>query len=108
MAVSEEFVNYIQGQLETIDLVTYKRMFGGVGVFYEGKMFGLISSQAAFYLKVSDANRTQFEASEMPKFNPGNKPGKGMPYYQVPPNVLEDKALLKEWALQSVEIAIGG
>ena len=102
---TEDYLQFIIEQLSDIQEVTHKKMFGGVGFFKEGKMFAGIM-YGTFCLKVNDSNRPDFEAAGMKQFNPKKK-GKGMPYFEVPPDVLEDKEELTKWAMRSIEIALG-
>lgn len=105
MPVSQDYINYILDQLSEFGEVQSKKMFGGVGFFREGKMFAMLAGDT-FRLKVDDTNKPDFEAKGMqPYVNPKKK--KGMPYWEVPPDVLEDKTLLAEWAMKSWKIAMG-
>jgi len=104
MALNEEFKDFVMGQLEGLEGVTVKKMFGGAGIFHDGKMFALLHQSQAF-LKVDDSNKQGFEEAGSGPFMPyPNKPMK-MPYWEVPPEVLEDADRLKEWAKASIEIA---
>ena len=96
MAVSQEYADYILEQLSEVSELTSKKMFGGIGLFKAGKMFGMIDSKGIFRLKAGDHNRGDFEAKGMkPMFN--EKKGRGMPYWEVPVDVLEDKEELAKW-----------
>ncbi len=87
-------------RLTALRTVTSKKMFGGYGFFQAGKMFGLVTSGAEFFLKVNDSNRPAFTKARAPQH------GK-MPYFRVPKSVLTDDAKLLEWARASVKIAHG-
>lgn len=104
MAVNEEYLEYLKDQLSGIGDFEAKKMFGGVGFFKEGLMFGLYGKEF-FHLKVDDSNRSQYESLGKTAFMSSAKK-KGMPYYKVPVEVLEDKSELAKWALQSFEIAL--
>ena len=104
MAVSEDFLTYVQDQLSGLEGIGMKKMFGGVGFFKEGSMFGMISKET-FRLKVDETNQKQYEEKGMEPLFMKNKK-KGMPYWEVPPDVLEDKDALAVWAKQSIEIAL--
>ena len=70
-------------------------MFGGVGLYYDQRFFGLIARDT-LYLKVNDANRAEYEARRMTRFHPRpNKPQLSMTYYELPADVLEDLAGLR-------------
>lgn len=106
MAVDQQFVLYLLDQLSELEGISHKKMFGGVGYFYEGKMFGAIMPQeSVFRLKVNDTNRAKYEAAGMqPWENPNSK--QAMPYYTVPDAVLEDRHELAKWAQESIKIAL--
>jgi DNA transformation protein len=59
LPVSNDFLVYILDQLSKWGEVTVKKMFGGAGLYRDGKMFGLVANNVV-YLKVDDTNRGQF------------------------------------------------
>lgn len=105
MSISEEYIQHIVDQLSDFGEVTFKKMFGGVGFFYRGLMFALIG-RGNFYLKADETNRKDFEDAGMGPFRP--YPGREdiMQYYQVPPDVLEDRSALAQWAHKAYEVAL--
>jgi len=106
MSVSDTLISYIVDQLSLAGTVTAKRMFGGVGIFKEGKMFEMLNSSGTFFLKVDETNiRDYQEKGMLPFSHDKNKTGK-MPYFVVPTEVIENKQLLKEWAEKSIEITL--
>lgn len=82
MANSEEFLQEVLGDLKPLGDVTTRPMFGGHGVFLDGRMFALISGDV-LYFKADDENRSDFEAF-------GMKPYGKMPYFQTPPAAMDD------------------
>lgn len=109
MSVSEGFLTYVLEQLEGAGPVTHKKMFGGAGLFAGGPMFGLISSEDRFYLKVDDRNRPDYEARGCEAFNPYKPESnrKPLPYMTVPEDVLEDPDELAVWARKAMAAAEG-
>ena len=105
MAVSDDFLNYVVDQLRLWGDVSVRRMFGGAGLYREGKMFGLIADDVA-YLKVDDSNREDFVKAGSSPFNPYPDKVKTtvMSYYEIPPEVLENPAELSKWAQRSFDI----
>lgn len=104
MAVSQDFLNYVEDQLSEFEDFQTKKMFGGVGIFRDGKMFGMIGHDILRF-KVDDTNKADYEAKGMkPLYNEKKK--RGMPYWEVPPEILEDKTELAKWARVSYELAI--
>ena len=106
MAVSDEFIDYIIDQLAGWGEVTARRMFGGAGLYCDGRMFGLVADDVA-YLKVDDSNRKDFVKAEASPFNPYPDKVKTyvMSYYEIPADVLENPTVLAEWAQRSLDIA---
>lgn len=105
MAVSDDFLNYVLDQLSAWSKVSVRRMFGGAGLYRDGKMFGLIADDVA-YLKVDDSNRQDFVTAGSSPFNPYPNKVKAavLSYYEVPPEVLENPAELARWAQRSLNI----
>ncbi len=103
MAVSESFYRHVLDQLREVKGFNSKKMFGGIGFFKDGKMFGMIGGDV-FRLKVNESNQSQYEMAGMKPYG-SEKKGKGMPYWEVPSEVLEDPDKLAKWVNQSIEIA---
>ena len=104
MAVNKEYAQFVQDQLSEFGEVEFKNMFGGIGIFKDGLMFAKIGGDT-FRLKVDESNQRQFEDRGMKPFH-SEKKKKGMPYWEVPQDVLENKTELAKWANQSFEIAL--
>jgi len=96
------FPNFINDQLEELGGVTFKRMFGGEGIYKDGKFFGIIHKER-LYFKTSEKTRENYEREEMRPFEPNSKQ-KLKNYYEVPPEILDDSDELKKWALESFNL----
>ena len=109
MAVSDEYLEYVIDQLSMLGQVSAHRMFGGAGLYCDGRIFAVVADDTA-YLKVDDSNRKDFVKAGSSPFNPYPEKAKGTSYsyYEIPPDILEDPAALAEWARRSVEIARKG
>jgi len=105
MAVSGEYLEYVLDQLARLGNVSSRRMFGGAGLYRDNLMFGLVADDVV-YFKVDDSNRGDYVKAGSSPFNPFPEKGKTavMSYYEVPPDVLENKAELAEWAQRSLDI----
>lgn len=103
MAVNEEYLNFIIDQLSEFGEVNVKRMFGGIGIFHKGLMFAKIGGDK-LRLKVDENNKDDFESKGMKPYY-SEKKKKGMPYWEVPIDVIENKTLLAEWAQKSYAVA---
>jgi DNA transformation protein len=86
--------------------VSARRMFGGVGLFMKGTMFGLIAREELFF-KVGDGNRAAFEAAGEAPFSYETKNGTHTirSYWHCPPDLLDDPEALRGWARGAVEAA---
>lgn len=104
MAVNEFFLNTILDQLSGFGEVQAKKMFGGIGLFHEGLMFGKIGGEK-LWLKVDEHNQADFEAKGMKAFY-SDKKKKGMPYWEVPQEVIDQAPTLAEWARKAHEAAV--
>jgi len=106
MAVSDEFVDYVVDQLSNWAEVSVRRMFGGAGLYRDGRMFGLIADDVA-YLKVDDSNRDDFLRAGSAPFEPYPEKIKTKirTYFEIPAEVLEDPEELARWAERSWNVA---
>ena len=103
MAVSNDFLEYVLDQFSAWSGVTVRKMFGGAGLYRDGKMFGLVADDVA-YLKVDETNKDKFFVAGSSPFKPyPNKPTT-MSYFEIPPDILENPEKLIEWAEESLSI----
>jgi DNA transformation protein len=100
------FTTFVLELLAPLGPVSARRMFGGVGLFHNGMMFGLIAREELF-LKVGDANRAAYEAAGEAPFSYDTKHGTNTigSYWRCPPELLDDAGTFQEWARQAVEAA---
>jgi DNA transformation protein len=82
-------------------------MFGGVGLFQSGIMFGLIARDELFF-KVGDANRPMYEAAGEAPFSYETKQGSHTigSYWRCPPELLDDAETFQVWAREAFEAAV--
>ena len=103
MPVSEEFIAYVLDQFAEWGGVTARKMFGGAGLYRDGKMFALVADDVA-YLKVDDSNRDDFLQAGSSAFEPYPDKPMSMSYFEAPPDVLEHPESLIEWSKRSLAI----
>lgn len=73
MSSSIEFVEYVCSQISGAGNASYIKMFGEYGIYINGKIIGLICDDR-FFLKITEAGRSQLrEITEAPAY-PGSKP----------------------------------
>jgi len=100
------FTDYLPELFESFGQVTLRRMFGGHGVYHDGRMFGLVADDTLF-LKADDQNREHFTARGLGPF----QYGKGdklmaMSYYAAPAEIFDDPEEAAIWARRSFEAAL--
>ena len=106
MAVQPQYLAYILEQLEGLERLRSRRMFGGVGLYSGELFFGIIDDDTAFF-KSDARNSADYTARNMPRFMPfPERPEAVMAYYQVPADIIEDAESLVAWARKSVAVAL--
>lgn len=107
LKVTDAFRTFVLDQLDGLDDLVPRAMFGGVGLYSRGVFFGILASDV-LYLKVDDTNRGDYERAGMPAFTPfPDRPG-SMSYFSVPLDVLENASDVTEWARRSIDVARRG
>jgi TfoX/Sxy family transcriptional regulator of competence genes len=96
MASNQNFVDFIIGQLQSIDEITYKKMFGEYALYAGNKIFALICDNKLFIKPtISGKNFILDDIVEAP------------PYTGAKPMILiEDKIEDHEWLSNLVKITI--
>ena len=96
----DSFKDFVLDQLQGLDDVEARRMFGGFGVYQDETFFGIIH-KGRLYFKVDDSTVGEYRKRKMKPFRPNAKQTLKS-YYQVPVEVIEDGTQLTEWATQAV------
>ena len=87
-------------RLDRLGSLGWRKMFGGAGIYLEGKMFALIDSEARLHFKVDESNSDRYLAAGSVKHD-------RMPYFLVPGDVMGDDEALLEWAEASARLVRG-
>ncbi|MGL5448169.1 MAG: TfoX/Sxy family protein [Rhabdaerophilum sp.] len=87
-----------------LERVTLKRMFGGHGIYAEGRIIA-IESDGEIFLKVDDQTRSFFESHGSSPFTYEKKVGEQavMSYFRVPAEAYDDEQLKRA----CIEAALG-
>jgi DNA transformation protein len=99
VAVSAEFLAFLQEQLAPLGHITTRRMFSGAGLYCDGVIFALILRDAVHF-KVDDANRAAYEAEGCKPFTyeaRGRTVEVGA-YWKVPERLFDEPDDMVEWA----------
>jgi len=98
----DSFVEFIRDQLQDLDEVTLRRMFGGYGV-YAGSQFFAILLAGRLYFKTDSQSRAQYTERGMEALR-ATAEQVLTNYYEVPPDVVEDPELLVSWARRAIAV----
>ncbi len=81
--------------------ITYRRMFGGYGLYKNGIFFGIIAYDT-LYFKVDEKTKPSYvELGSVPFVYEGKSKPVEMSYWEVPDSVLSDSSLLSKWVQEA-------
>ena len=104
MRVSGGVRAFVLDQLSALPGLRDRAMFGGVGLYADDLIFGILASDV-LYFKVDDSNRPDYESVGASPFKPYADRAMTMPYYAVPIEIMEDAATIVTWAKRAVRVA---
>ena len=96
--------DFVLDQLRELDELESRALFGGFGLYTNGKIFGILF-RGRLYFKTSDATRAAYVERGVQPFRPNVKQRLNS-YYEVPADVIEDAAQLEQWAREAVNVAV--
>lgn len=107
MPQKSEFVEYLIEMLQPLGTIRAKSMFGGWGFYADERFFAIVADEA-FYVKVDDVSRAEFESRGLKPFRyeVRDKVRASMDYYEPPPEAMDDREILNEWARKGLEAAV--
>ena len=102
----DTFKEFVLDQLRALPELRAKAMFGGHGLYSGANFFGILT-EGQLYFKVDEASRAAYAERGMKPFTYAKaKKVLAMNYYEVPPDILEDRELAVAWANQSIRLAV--
>ncbi len=101
--LDDGYVEFVCDQLDSIDGIMHKSMFGGHGLYCGQVFFGIVYRDA-LYLKTDEESRLQYLDWEMEPFQPNAKQQLSA-YYQVPHDVAENREQLTRLAEEAIDVA---
>ncbi|HEX9985763.1 MAG TPA: TfoX/Sxy family protein [Thermoanaerobaculia bacterium] len=104
MPVSDDFREFVLEQLRAVTPVTWKRMFGAVGLYADSLFFAIIDDDTLYY-KVGDASRPRYVEAGSKAFDPYGDGRDSKTYFELPPDVIEDEEKLREWTREALDAA---
>lgn len=99
------FQDFVEELFGSIDAVSFRKMFGGVGIFRDGVMFALIADDT-LYMKADESTRDRFEAEGCGPFvYEGKGRSVSMGYWRLPERLYDDPDEFRDWAISAFEVA---
>ena len=105
MPVGDDYLEFVLSLLEPVGEIEWKRMFGGVGLYFDSYFFAIIENDTLRF-KVDGSNRAEYEEAGMGPFKPYKNKEQTMQFYEVPIEVLEDRNELSAWATKARAVAV--
>jgi DNA transformation protein len=100
---NESFKEFVLDQLRALPDLRAKAMFGGHGLYQAARFFGLLMD-GRLYFKTDDESRTAYIERSMASFiYEKAKRTMTMKYFEVPPEVLENREDLVAWAQRAIQ-----
>ncbi len=100
------FVDNLDAVFARFGPIESRRMFGGHGIYHDGRMFALVASDR-LYLKTDDLDRLNFEALGLPAFEFTQRDRRVQTSYREAPAVIfEDPNEAALWARRAFEAAL--
>ncbi len=104
MAASADFSAYVAELFASLGALSFKKMFGVVGVYADELMFAIIA-QDVLYLRVDEASEAAFRAAGSEPFVYHEKDGRevAMSYWRAPDEALEGPDEAAPWGRMAVD-----
>jgi DNA transformation protein len=102
---NEELLTTVLDRLQPLP-VTARSMFGGKGLYMDGRFFAVIFDGVP-YFRTDDESRREYTSRGMPALQPKYRPRGPKTvdrHFQVPPGVLAKPAVLRKWALRAADV----
>jgi DNA transformation protein and related proteins len=97
----ESFKDFVLDQLQELDNVEARRMFGGYGLYHDETFFGIVH-KGRLYFKIDESTVGEYRKRKMQPFRPNAKQTLKS-YYQVPVDIIEDGDRLCQWAVKAIQ-----
>ncbi|MBO9098533.1 MULTISPECIES: TfoX/Sxy family protein [Rhizobium] len=97
----------IEEMFAALGPVTIKRMFGGKGVYHQGRIIAL-DFRDEMLLKADDVSSPAFESAGARRWSYEGKKGKPvfMPYWSIPEDAFDDPDVMAKWVRLAYEAAL--
>jgi len=101
----QSFKAFVLDQLAALPEIRAKAMFGGHGLYQGQRFFGILMA-GRLYFKTNEQTRSEYLKRRMSPFTYEKaRQTTTVHYYEVPPEVLEDREQLIVWAREAIQAA---
>ena len=97
----ESLKDFVLEQLQGLEEVAARRMFGGHGLYQDETFFGIVHKGKLFF-KINETTIAAYRTRKMKPFRPNGKQTLKT-YYQVPFEIIDDADGLRQWAVKAVQ-----
>ena len=106
--MDKEFIAWLEDVFSAVPDTSIRKMFGGVGLFRHGLMYGLGMSDGRIAFKTDDQTAQDFIDEDCEEWSYERKDGKltKMGYWYLPERLLDDADELNIWAMKAFDVAV--
>ena len=101
---NDSFVEFVRDQLAELGEVRRRAMFGGFGLYCSNTFFGIVYDER-LYFNTDERSAEAYVARGMGPFQPNDRQ-KLRNYYEVPPEIIDDRDQLLLWAGEALRLAL--
>ncbi|THH38818.1 TfoX family protein [Aliishimia ponticola] len=104
MAVSDAQIAHMRDLFDAVGPITTRKMFGGLGIYLDGRIFALLMSDGTLRLKGAGEMAATLDAAGWERWTYTRDSGvsAAMPYWTIPDEVQDDPDELGEWARRAL------
>jgi len=102
--MTDSFVAFVLDQIAELGEVHHRAMFGGFGLYSGNAFFGIVYDER-LYFKTDKQSAREYVARGMAPFQPNARQTLHN-YYEVPPEVVDDRDQLLVWAGEALKLAL--
>jgi DNA transformation protein len=97
----------IEEMFQALGQVTIKRMFGGKGIYHQGRIVA-VEVRGELLLKGDEVTAPAFETAGAKRWAYEGKKGKQiyMPYWSIPEDAFDDPDIMAKWVRLAYEAAL--
>ncbi|WP_299133487.1 TfoX/Sxy family protein [uncultured Amaricoccus sp.] len=109
MALPSDARALIEELFEGVGAISTRRLFGGLAIYSDGRVFALMMSDGGLFLKARDALAEALAAEGSTPFSYARKDGRvvAVGYWSLPQDALDDPEAAVAWARRALVATYG-